>query len=95
MAEEGYERANTTFSVIKKSTPCGYFLFIARLEINIFLCKNKAKGDYMVIILFGESCTGKSTISNRLKNVLKATCYTGKDYLRLAKSEAESRKLFI
>lgn len=48
----------------------------------------------MVIALFGESCTGKSTIAGRLAQRLGAEIITGKDYLKLAKSEAEATQLF-
>ena len=48
----------------------------------------------MVIAIFGESCTGKSTLAEDLKEALKAQVYTGKDFLRLAKSEAQARSAF-
>ena len=48
----------------------------------------------MVIALIGESCTGKSTLANALKEQLGAEVYSGKDYLRLAKSEAEAKQKF-
>lgn len=48
----------------------------------------------MVIGIFGESCTGKSTLAEKLKAMLNAEVYSGKDYIRLAKNEVESRKLF-
>lgn len=48
----------------------------------------------MVIGIIGESCTGKSTLSDKLKSLLGAEVYTGKDYLRLAKNEAIAKKLF-
>ena len=48
----------------------------------------------MLIAIFGESCTGKSTLAEKLAAKKKATIYTGKDYLRLAKNEAIARKLF-
>ncbi len=48
----------------------------------------------MVIGIFGESCTGKSTLAERLKANLEAKVFTGKDYLRLAKHEAEARQTF-
>lgn len=48
----------------------------------------------MVIAIIGESCTGKSTLANKLKNDFSATVYTGKDYLRLAKSETEAVHAF-
>lgn len=48
----------------------------------------------MVIGIFGESCTGKSTLAVRLNDALRAEVFTGKDYLRLAKNEAVAAKLF-
>lgn len=48
----------------------------------------------MIIAVIGESCTGKSTLAERLKADFNATVYTGKDYLRLAKSPAEAETQF-
>ncbi len=48
----------------------------------------------MVVAIFGESCTGKSTLADRLKGPMKAEVCTGRDYLRLAKDEAAAEKLF-
>lgn len=48
----------------------------------------------MVIGIFGESCTGKSTLADKLKERIHAQVYTGKDYLRLAKSEAAANLAF-
>ncbi len=48
----------------------------------------------MVIGIFGESCTGKSTLAAKLNTSLSADIYTGKDYLRLAKNEGISKKIF-
>lgn len=48
----------------------------------------------MLIAIFGESCTGKSTLANKLSAKLDARIYTGKDYLRLAKNETIAKKLF-
>jgi len=48
----------------------------------------------MLIAIFGENCTGKSTLAAALNARLNAQIYTGKDYLRLAKNEAIARKLF-
>lgn len=42
----------------------------------------------MVIALFGDSCTGKSTIAAALAPSLSAEVFSGKDYLKLAKSES-------
>ena len=49
----------------------------------------------MLVAIIGESCVGKSTLAERLKGELKASVYTGKDYLRLAKNEAIAKKLFM
>lgn len=49
----------------------------------------------MLIGIIGESCTGKSTLAEKLKRQMNAEIYTGKDYLRLAKNEAIAQKLFI
>lgn len=48
----------------------------------------------MVIALFGDSCTGKSTIAEKLAAQLPAQVYSGKDYLKLAKSESVAAALF-
>ena len=48
----------------------------------------------MVIGVFGESCTGKSTLAEKIAASLPCEIYTGKDYLRLAKNEAIAKKLF-
>lgn len=52
----------------------------------------------MVIGIIGESCTGKSTLAEkmaeRLQQNFDCEVYTGKDYLRLAKSEEEAKKRF-
>jgi len=48
----------------------------------------------MLLVVFGESCTGKSTLSNMLGEALPAKVYTGKDYKRLAKNEADAKKAF-
>ena len=48
----------------------------------------------MVIGIFGESCTGKTTLANKLKESMKAQVYTGRDYLRLAKNEAAAKLAF-
>ena len=48
----------------------------------------------MVIAIIGESCVGKSTLADKLKERLGAAVYTGKDYLRLAKNETIAKKLF-
>lgn len=48
----------------------------------------------MVICLFGESCTGKSTIAAELAKKKEAKIYTGNEYLKLAKNESEAKKNF-
>ena len=48
----------------------------------------------MVITLFGDSCTGKSTIAAALSQTLSAEIFSGKDYLKLAKSESIATALF-
>ena len=48
----------------------------------------------MVIGIIGENCTGKSTLADRLKQDYDATVYTGKDYLRMAKSPTEAEGVF-
>ncbi len=48
----------------------------------------------MVIGIIGENCTGKSTVAEHLKSKINAQVFTGKDYLRLAKSEEEAKRLF-
>ena len=48
----------------------------------------------MVIGIFGESCTGKSTLAEKLKEVLPCEVFTGKDYLRLAKNENIAKVMF-
>ena len=48
----------------------------------------------MLIGIIGENCSGKSTLADALKAALGAELVTGKDYLRLAKSEGEALRLF-
>ena len=48
----------------------------------------------MVIGIFGESCTGKSTLAESLKRPLLAGVYAGKDYLRVAPQEETARAEF-
>ena len=48
----------------------------------------------MLIAIIGESCTGKSTLADKLKQDFNAAVYTGKDYLRLAKSPSEAETAF-
>lgn len=49
----------------------------------------------MVVGIIGESCTGKSTLAEKLKDILGAEVYTGKDYMRLAKNECMAKKVFV
>ena len=48
----------------------------------------------MVIGIFGESCTGKSTLAEKIAASFPCEIYTGKDYLRLAKNENIARLMF-
>lgn len=48
----------------------------------------------MVIAIFGESCTGKSTLANKLQARIGGQIFSGKDYLRLAKNENIAKSLF-
>ena len=48
----------------------------------------------MVIGIIGENCSGKSTLAACIKDRIGGEIITGKDYLRMAKSESEAGKLF-
>lgn len=48
----------------------------------------------MLIGIFGESCTGKSTLAEKLFSVFPCEVFTGKDYLRLAKNENIAKVMF-
>ena len=48
----------------------------------------------MVIGIFGESCTGKSTQAEKIAACLPCEILTGKDYLRLAKNENIAKAMF-
>ena len=48
----------------------------------------------MVIALMGDNCTGKSAIAACIAEKTGAEIITGKDYLRLAKSESMAGALF-
>jgi len=48
----------------------------------------------MLIALIGENCTGKTYLSNMLKQKLGATVYVGNEYLRLSDKEADARQRF-
>ena len=44
----------------------------------------------MLISIIGENCSGKSTLANRIRDAIDAEIITGRDYLRMARSEAEA-----
>ena len=48
----------------------------------------------MVIGIFGESCTGKSTLAEKIAASFPCELFTGKDYLRLAKNENIAKMMF-
>ncbi len=48
----------------------------------------------MVIGIFGESCTGKTTLAHLLHQAIGGELFAGKDYLRLAKSQSMAGRLF-
>ena len=48
----------------------------------------------MVIGIFGESCTGKSTLAEKITASIPCEVFTGKDYLRLAKNENIAKSMF-
>ena len=48
----------------------------------------------MVFAIIGENCSGKSTLAEKIKETLGGEIVTGKDYLRMAKSESEAISLF-
>ena len=48
----------------------------------------------MVIGIFGESCTGKSTLAKKIAASFPCEVFTGKDYLRLAKNETIAKVMF-
>ena len=48
----------------------------------------------MVIGIFGESCTGKSTLAEKVATSFSCEVFTGKDYLRLAKNENIAKVMF-
>ena len=48
----------------------------------------------MVIGIFGESCTGKSTLAEKIDTSFPCEVFTGKDYLRLAKNENIAKVMF-
>ena len=48
----------------------------------------------MLIGLIGENCSGKSTLAEKIKAALGAEIVSGRDYLRMAKSESMAAALF-
>ena len=48
----------------------------------------------MLIGILGESCTGKSTLAEKIAASFPCEVFTGKDYLRLAKNENIAKVLF-
>lgn len=48
----------------------------------------------MVIGIIGENCSGKSTLAGEIRKAIDAEIVTGKDYLRMAKSESEAALAF-
>jgi cytidylate kinase len=48
----------------------------------------------MVIGIFGESCTGKSTLAQKIAARIPCEVFTGKDWLRLAKNEGIAKAMF-
>ena len=48
----------------------------------------------MVIGIFGESCTGKSTLAQKIAARIPCEVFTGKDWLRLAKNESIAKAMF-
>lgn len=48
----------------------------------------------MLIGIIGENCSGKSTLAEKLNARLGGSVVSGRDYLRLAKSESAAEALF-
>ena len=48
----------------------------------------------MVIGIFGESCTGKSILAEKIAANFPCDVFTGKDWLRLAKNENIAKAMF-
>ena len=48
----------------------------------------------MVIGIFGESCTGKSTLAQKIAARIPSEVFTDKDWLRLAKNEGIAKAMF-
>ena len=48
----------------------------------------------MLVAIIVENCVGKSTLAQKINEMLNAKIYTGKDYLRLEKNPAVAEKSF-
>lgn len=48
----------------------------------------------MVIGIIGENCSGKSTLARRIRSEVGGEILSGKDYLRMARTEGEALKRF-
>ena len=48
----------------------------------------------MVVGIFGESCTGKTTLAKIIAARISCEVFSGKDYLRLAKNENIAKVMF-
>lgn len=48
----------------------------------------------MVYCIFGESCTGKKALAEKIRRKTGAALYCGKDYLRLGQSEDDAAAAF-
>lgn len=48
----------------------------------------------MLYIFMGQSCTGKSTVVEKIQELMEIEVFAGKDYLRMAKNENEAWNLF-
>ena len=48
----------------------------------------------MVIGVIGENCSGKSTLAEAIRAAVGGEIVTGRDYLRLARSESAAKALF-
>ena len=48
----------------------------------------------MLVGIFGESCTGKSTLAEKIAASIPCEVFTGKDYLRLARNENIAKVIF-
>ena len=49
----------------------------------------------MVIGIIGENCSGKTTLAHEIECAIGAEIISGKDYLRMARSESEAKRLFM